>query len=253
MFQNLLQRGRRALPLALASTPRQTPLPQTTQNSTRTLSLTILPPTRRLPAKSLALKLIQNRGLSYSAPSLARAIHPDTDSFIKYSLLQGPPQTAKVKIYKAKLAVRPPAMGREAVEHKMLGEVARHISAHSGGSRHPWIARHADWTAKLTGGIATEPRAGNPRTGTNQKPKNKSSGPAGDPEAPEPMRKTAAHCCALLAVVSAGALMGYLIRCWETGTKPSEGRWPTETEEAGMEDEGMSSEEMQKAHYLAAA
>ncbi|TQN69747.1 hypothetical protein CSHISOI_05708 [Colletotrichum shisoi] len=246
MFQNLLQRGQRALPLALASTPRQSTLPQTTQNSSRTLSSTTLPPTRRLPAKSPALKLIQNRGLSYSAPSLARAIHPDTDSFIRYSLLQGPPRTAKVKFYKAKLAVRPPAMGREAVEHKMLGEVARHISAHSGASRSPW-------TAKLTGGMATEPIAGNPRSGTNQRLKRKPPGPAGDPETPEPVRRTAAHCCALLAVVSAGALMGYLIRCWQTGTKPSEGRWPTETEEAGMDDEGMSSKEMQKAHYLAAA
>ncbi|CCF46953.1 hypothetical protein CH063_15529 [Colletotrichum higginsianum] len=253
MFQNLLQRGQRALPLAQTSTTRQTPLPQITQNDTRTLSSTIFPPTRRLPAKSPALKLIQNRGLSYSAPSLARAIHPDTDSFIKYSLLQGPPRMAKVKIYKAKLAVRPPAMGREAVEHKMLGEVARHISAHSGGGSRPWTARHADWTAKLAGGMTTEPVAGNARTGTNERPKRKSPGSAGDPETPEPVRKTAAHCCALLAVLSAGALMGYLIRCWETGTKPSEGRWPTETEEAGMNDEGMSSEEMQKAHYLAAA
>ncbi|KAJ0165400.1 hypothetical protein CTA2_11382 [Colletotrichum tanaceti] len=253
MFQNLLQRGQRALPLTRASTPRQTPLPQPTQNSTRTLPSATLPRTKRSPTKSPALKIIQNRGLSYSAPSLARTIHPDTDSFIKYSLLQGPPQTAKAKIYKANLAVRPPAIGREAVKRKMLGDVAKHISAHSGGPGGPWTARHADWTAKLAGGTATEPIAGNSRTGTNQRLKRKSPGSTRGPETPEPVRKTAVRCCALLAAVFAGGLMGYLFRCWETGTNPTEGRWPTETEEAGMSDEGMSSEEMQKTHYLAAA
>ncbi|GJC82808.1 hypothetical protein ColLi_05646 [Colletotrichum liriopes] len=130
-------------------------------------------------------------------------------------------------------------MGKAAVERKMLGEVARHIN-----SRHtscPGTACRANGTARPADGVVIKIAHRDQRTGTGTGMGARGSdsdvvgpgpGPGGhrsdtwEQETPEPVRKTAAHYCALFAVVSASALAGYLVRCAEAGTTPSESGGP---------------------------
>ncbi|OHX00659.1 hypothetical protein CSPAE12_00690 [Colletotrichum incanum] len=171
---------------------------------------------------------------------------------------------SKAKICKTNLAVRPPAMREAAAERKVLDEVARHVSSHHASC--PQTACRVNNTARLADDIAIKTKYRDPRTSTGMEARSLVSdmadaGPGlGDnqsgsreQEPPEPGRKTAAHYCALFAVIFASALLGYLIRYMEASKKPSESDEPGKIGEGGMKEEGVASDEMQKLHYLAAA
>ncbi|KAK1974202.1 hypothetical protein LZ30DRAFT_608603 [Colletotrichum cereale] len=218
--QSLLPRVPMASPLrTLTSIPRYTSLSVTTRNSRRVLSPTPLP-IRRPSTNPPILSAVQRRDFSVSPLSLASIVHPDTDTLIRYSLLHGPPRTPRAKIYKTNLTVRPPTMGAAALEHRVLDEVARHIigSHHRGSCRK--AARHV-WGSRPTEDEVFKATNRGPHTGIDMKARSPTG--SSENETHGSTGKTAVHYHDLLALVCASALMGYLIRGWNTGTRPGEG------------------------------
>ncbi|KAK2000405.1 hypothetical protein LX36DRAFT_698957 [Colletotrichum falcatum] len=179
------------------------------RNSRRLLSM--MPcPIRNSPLRLPFPGAIQRRGLSASPVPRASIIHPDTDTFIKYSLTHGPPQTPRVKSYRTNLKARPPKMGAAAIEHRVLDEVARHISSHHHSPCRKAV-NHANASSPVFDFVGTGPGP-SPMANHTGISESKTAGSTS---------KTAACYYTIPAVVAASALVGYLT-CWWTSTSSVE-------------------------------
>ncbi|WDK17868.1 hypothetical protein CGRA01v4_09153 [Colletotrichum graminicola] len=166
---------------------------------------------RRSPLKLPATSAVHRRYLSFSPVSRARIIHTDTDTFIRYSLLQGPPRTPRVKFYRTNLTVRPPKIGAAAeAEHRVLDEVARQI-----------ISSHCHRPCRKA---VSHVKASSPvfdSVGAGLGPMDNQTCYADDKMLVF-TRKTTVNYCIIITVATASALAGYLTRCWKTSNRSIE-------------------------------